>query len=413
MVALACGAVSVRLMVRPEIFTLLFIALWLAVMQRLKAIGQAAENECTTDAYCIDKVSILLFAGLTLFWCNFHSGFVIGILLLVLYIFCFLVSDLLQSGSNEIAISARAKTASIALIVCLAASLINPAGIGLWAYLPRLFFSPMNKYLDELSPVSLNLFLQPIYYPFFLLVCVSSVVAFLSLRRLLRADAASVVNQAGAKLKAVFGGDTWSGLVVLTIAIFVAVFCRRLISPLSLLIAVETCTLAGSLWETGDRRGFSGASKRLSLFLELPVIVMSVVGILFTSDKLVPLTMPQNSDTFHPPFQAVDYLWEHWKSGRIFNNLQIGSLLTMYGPPGLKVFADTRIDVYGEKVLKDYMSIMVLADGYQSLLHQYGVEWVIVSPADPLSAALARSPQWQRQFQDADGVIFRKTDAGK
>ena len=405
LVALACGSVSVRLMVRPEIFTLLFIALWLFVIQRIRSAGRALEPQLGFAQHS-QKFNLMTLALLTICWCNFHTGFVIGIITLAVYFICFLFEDFASRNPTE-KFSARSKTAGLALMLCLVSTLCNPYGVGLWQYLPHLFFSPLNRYLDELLPISSALFLQLIYYPFFLLVVVSLSIAIVSIKRSFATGSSpAVVDE---KLRMFILTGRMTSIVILFFALVVSIFCRRLLSPLSLFVAVETCWLASSLFAPSSQEQLSVFSKKRSfLFLELPVVLLSLAGVLLTSDRFVPLTMPQSSDTFQPPFSAVYYLLEHWKGGNIFNNLQTGSLLTMYGLPTMKIFADTQIDVYGEKILTDYMTILFAGTNYEALMQQYKIEWVIVSRKDLLAQALSKSAAWRKEFEDADALIFHK-----
>jgi hypothetical protein len=164
------------------------------------------------------------------------------------------------------------------------------------------------------------------------------------------------------------------------------------------------------------RTGFedkTNQSKKLKIHpspfaLEAPVIALSAASVLFFADRLVPLTMPQTTETFQPPFSAIGFLLDHWQTGNVFNRLQIGSILDMYGPPNLKIFADTRIDVFGDKILNDYIQILSARGNYKSLLDSYQIHWVIVSSKDAIAPALAQDSGWRQEFVDKDCVIFHR-----
>src|SRR5262249_35297679 len=63
---------SFHFLVRPEIFSYLLAAVWI---ERLTATNSLASEK-------IDCRQTLLFFALTIIWCNLHSGFVFGLILL-------------------------------------------------------------------------------------------------------------------------------------------------------------------------------------------------------------------------------------------------------------------------------------------------------------------------------------------
>lgn len=57
----------------------------------------------------------------------------------------------------------------MALVACAIASLATPYALKLWLYIPDLFGSPINKYIQELKPITLNTLANPTYWPYALL----------------------------------------------------------------------------------------------------------------------------------------------------------------------------------------------------------------------------------------------------
>ena len=89
---------------------------------------------------------------LMVLWCNLHTGFTSGLIVLVLYV----VFGSLQWVLTKRRGASPYLTACVTLFSTLLATLINPIGIGLWQYLPRLFFGQFNKTIVELQPLGLN-----------------------------------------------------------------------------------------------------------------------------------------------------------------------------------------------------------------------------------------------------------------
>lgn len=383
LVGLAAATIALRLMVRPEIFTLLFIV---AYMFMLRRIGSK------------EAIDWRIVAGLMLAmiaWCNLHSGFIIGILTLAIYAGASLCEDKIAKRK----ISGKAKTTFAALVLCSFGTLLNPSGFYLWAYLPRVFLLPVNLSIREVQSLSPADLLVPIYYPLFALLAISIYSVFIVLK---------TGRGPTSKWSEVLGTPgRLSSIALILLAILASLLFRRLASPMALFLAFETSSLFGSSDNIRPAPGFFQKSISV-LALEIPVLLLTTVGDMVSSNRLVSLTMPQATVEFQPPFKAVRYLSDNWKSGRIFNHAQIGSMLIMYGPPGLKVFIDTRMDVYGEMLIYDYCRIIGAMDQYKTRLDSYGIEWVIVRPSDSLGRALRHDPGWSKEFEDGEAVIFRR-----
>ncbi len=390
LVILATVTVSLRFMVRPEIFTLLLIVVWLFLLRRLNSIDPSRKG--------IDyKITIALTLAMIV-WCNLHSGFVIGLVLLLVYA----ISHLCLDKVAKRALSQTTKTALVALAACSLSTLLNPSGWGLWAYLPRVFFLPMNLSIPEVRSISGRELLMPVYYPFFVLIAVSTYAAYLAIKTRRKASG-QLSDDSSAVLS----------VVVILIAVICSILSKRLAAPLSLILASETASLFGILSCSHSkleplpelhyfRRSIS------ILALELPIMVLATVGVLGCSDRLIPLTMPQAGVNSNPTFQSVEFILDHWHGGNIFNSAQLGSVLTMYGPSEMKVFIDTRLDVYGDKILNDYDSIIDASGRWKELLDYYRIDWVVVKQPTNLEAMLRQTPGWTKEYEDPFVVIFKR-----
>jgi hypothetical protein len=341
-----------------------------------------------------------------LIWCNVHSGFVIGIISLAIYT----ASLVLQNVGQKKALRHATKTALACLFASCLISLINPWGIQLWTYLPQLFFSPINLSARETQAVGLRELNLLAYYPFFILLGLSLFASWQTIRA--TAAELKVGEQGGAQslLSTLVTRGQMLSILMIIVAAITSLCCKRLIAPLSLFLAAESATLFGSLTPLARPLPALLKGKKMILTLELPVMLFAALGVFLSSDRIAPLTLPQPSAFFQPSFPAMEYVLDHWQGGHVFNNIQIGSMLTMYGPAAMKVFVDTRLDAYGEKLLHDYWTIIQAQEDYQRLLDAYQIDWVIVTPKDELADALKSSPSWRKEFEDADAVIFARNE---
>jgi hypothetical protein len=134
--------------------------------------------------------------------------------------------------------------------------------------------------------------------------------------------------------------------------------------------------------------------------LALLVLVVSGGGIPGTSAR--PLHAAFDAHVF--PVAAVARLRaEGLPAGRGFNPYDWGGYLD-YALPEMGVFIDSRSDVYGEPLLRDYLAIVGLAPGWEQVLARYQIAWALLPARAPLAQALARMPEWRCQPADRQGI---------
>ena len=383
LVSLATASVSMRLMVRPEVFSILLTVALFYLWEHFNEKNRAQ----------LHLLSLAPLVLLMIVWCNLHSGFVIGLCFLAVQVAIrFAVSVTNKQPPDQLL-----RNSAVALLATTGASLVNPFGIGLWFYLPRLFFSPINVGISETQAVSFRELGLPIYYPFFLLIGFS---------------AYTVIRFANDKKEASGGQELarperLAAIVTIAVAVVSSLLCKRLASPMSLFIAYETACLLSGTAPLADKISF--LQRKVSIFiLEVPVVCMALLAVSITCSRLAPLTMPQASMKFTPPFQATQFLTNNWTGGNIFNSAQIGSMLDLYGKPEMKVFIDTRLDAFGEKILADYVDMIDVRARAKSLFDFYEIKWAILTPHDRVAAVLNLAPGWSKVFEDKDGIVFKR-----
>src|SRR5262249_42099138 len=105
--------------------------------------------------------------------------------------------------------------------------LLNPHFVGLWTYLPGLYFAPFNKYIDELKPISPADLQNPTYFPFL----IQALVGLLVLIRHWR-----IIGKEKSK--------TASGAIYSTVAVFVCTYmgltARRMIPFAAFILAWDS-----------------------------------------------------------------------------------------------------------------------------------------------------------------------------
>jgi hypothetical protein len=79
-----------------------------------------------------------------------------------------------------------------------------------------------------------------------------------------------------------------------------------------------------------------------------------------------------------------------------------------YADPSMKVFVDSRIEVYPQAVWDDYFSARDARTGWQATLERRGVQAAVLNPgqAGPLIDAMLADPGWRLVAQDDGGYLF-------
>jgi hypothetical protein len=112
-------------------------------------------------------------------------------------------------------------------------------------------------------------------------------------------------------------------------------------------------------------------------------------------------------DAYSTP--AMDFLEQNGYPGNyLFNEYSWGDYLlyALDEPP--KVFIDGRADMYGEKILADYLSIARLTSTTNDLLKTYQIDWVLFPLNHPFIRYLKQNPDWKTLYQDDQVAIMSK-----
>jgi hypothetical protein len=105
------------------------------------------------------------------------------------------------------------------------------------------------------------------------------------------------------------------------------------------------------------------------------------------------------------PARAVAWLDANEPGTRIFNRYEWGGYIGQHRPNQL-IFMDGRADVYGDELLKMYVSIIGLDGDPQLLLDRYRIDYAVFTPDTPLAAWFDASAHWKRVYSDKTAAIW-------
>ena len=407
-VILGMVSASFHTLARPEIFSYLFMALYLQVVHHVRVSCLQGEKKL------FPLVAVL--APLMVLWANMHTGFITGFAILgALSLGALLALILFKAPVKNLLFSALT-----ALVVCAGAVLLNPYGMGLYAYIPQLFNMPSNKYIIELQPVlGPQLQTTPDLIPFLLLCClylfcmaregmafVRPMQAFTPERQLLACEL----------LICLLTGEIgiWNALAHRRVASFVTlVLVAEVIALLSLRkMRLQTPLPAQNPIKTKNRFWTLLDNHSLDLWkaggiFEMAIIALcALAGVALVAFRIAKPELPASSVVFKAPFAAVEYIAKNQPAGKLYNDQQFGDLLVYYLPGRPKVFVDTRFDMYGERLVRDYRTIHECEPGWQKLLVDYQVDWVFLDPDSLLAEQLLKDSSWKTLYKDDASLIL-------
>jgi len=113
------------------------------------------------------------------------------------------------------------------------------------------------------------------------------------------------------------------------------------------------------------------------------------------------------SDSPASPISALAHVPPGLAARPVFNEYGMGGYLVF---SGVRPFIDGRADLYGDPFFLRYEQ--VLRPDRQALdetFGQYGVEWTMLNPTNPLVAVLDRLPRWHRLYSDTMAVVHART----
>ena len=354
--------------VRPQMFTLLFTSIFLFLLDRYRRNG--------------NFMTLIPIPMITILWVNLHAGYIIGIAIVIIYIFGYLLEDTIQRyGRKEKIDVVTQKSLWILisiLIISVLATLINPTGFRILIYpFQTLTDSAMQSYIQEwFSPD----FHQMIWQPFAVMILLLIGVGMIGNRS---------ISITKILLTLVFGYGALRS--VRNIPLFAIVVIPVLAEQFNYLIKIKL-----------------NAQKQNRYFRYIAPIIISAIAVVMV---LVFIRLPNNqqkseAETF--PKDAVDWIIENKPKGNIFNSYNWGGYIIWRLYPENLVYIDGRADLYGEEFVSNYAEIYYTKPGWEEKLNQENIRIVFVESDSNLADAIRQSSTWKKLFEDNISVIFSR-----
>jgi len=354
---------------RPQIFNLLFTAIFVFLVERFKD-GK------------VSRRILWLLPLLTLLWANFHSGYLLGVVLLSTY----LVGNAFQQwrGGGERTLSwSDIRYLGIMTILSFLAAGLNPNGAELWIYpFFTLGSSAMQVYIQEWHSPNFHV---NIFWPFVAMLALGVLSLIFTHKR-----------PSWDELL-IFGGTAAAGLLS----------ARNI--PLFAIVSAPIIGrhLLSSLEETAVYPALSGEKQpppptTIMKILNWVILIIAVFGVLLWTASEISGNETAIAERF--PIAAVDYLEANGLADEPgYNSYGWGGYMIWRGLP---VFVDGRADVYGDPFLFYYLQAFEASDSWQEPLDEYQVQYVLMKKGSTLTTLLHTSDQWQEVYTDELAQIF-------
>ena len=365
---------------RPQIFNILMLALVLWLMEQVR------QKKFSLKALYVLPVLILL-------WANLHSGYLMGLAVLGVY----LAGDLLQIflWKSEEGTFGRTGLKCLGIIfpLCILASLVNPSGYRLWLYpFETLGSQMMQRFILEWKAPDFHFWN---YKPFMISMGLGAV-AFMASSR--RRNIAEMIF---------YGGAMAAGLISRRHIPFFAVVAFPILSR-----AFLDC------FQTEKARAFwSGSAFSSKLAPGFRIFNLFLVAVcLFFAAFVAQKVLAGNDEKIREkyPVAAIKFLKEKGFSVRHgFNEYVWGGYMLWSDLP---VFMDGRVDMYGDRFFRDYLLIRDLKEGVgaiSSVFQQFDVTYALIPPQSAFASFLrSNKQQWNEIYRDGTASLFLALPAG-
>ena len=383
LLAVFLAMVSTRLhwLTRPHIFTFLLLALWILILEKLW-LGKS-------NRWWLLPILMLV-------WANLHGAFIAGFVTWFIFGVGVLWDFLRQKPSERTPLPHHYwRNFLLGGATSFLVSFINPSGADLWktsvGYVG-------TKYLVNIT----NEYQSPNFHltstwPFALFILLLIVVLAYSKKKI---NSAHLFTSAA---WAVMG--LYSARNIPLFAITAAPLLTAGLDDLLMMVSARSKLALRFIdmderLQTNDRRFKGWVWPALCIII---AIVGFAAGINFDGERVGYGFRP---DVF--PVEAVDWLEQNPQEGHVFNYFIWGGYLLYRDWPDTLVFIDGQTDFYGEALTRQYMQVLLVEEGWESVLEEYDVAWAIL-PVDQVSAQMIPLKLgWQVVYEDETAIILHR-----
>jgi len=361
---------QIHWLARPHIFSLLLILIWYYLL----------------DQYQYKHKNYLyVFPPIMLFWVNLHGGFLAGFILIGIYLFGNVVKFITSQNAERDIYKKKIGLLGLITAVCVFVSLINPFGY-------RILLFPFNLVSNKFIMDHVGEFMSPNFHelmPFKYLLLLMIAIFGISKRKTNLIELLLVLMFINMSL--------YSVRYIPLFGIIAVPILLRLIRPI---MEQSTGKIADFIKKRAEGISETDASAKGYLW---PIAALAVVVVLTASGII-----DYKFDAKTKPVAAVEFLKNEHIKGNMFDNDEFGDYIIYAAWPEYKVFVDGRSDMYGTEIMKDYLKVISIKQGWEEVLKKYNINWIIYNAKTSLSMFLMERDDWKLIYADKVANIFVK-----
>jgi hypothetical protein len=356
---------------RPHIFSLALTVIWYHLLN---------------DFQYRQKNRLFLLPLLVLLWVNLHGGYIVGIVLLGIYVTGNLVVSITKRGPNAAHFLQNAKTLLLIMIACVLVSTINPQGY-------RILLFPFKVTSDRFLMDNVQEFLSPNFHqplPFKYLLLL--LIAILARSR-------PTVN--------------WIELILILTFTYMALYSARYITLFVIITAPILIKLIDQMkleLPTRVRRFLDERSERLSWIERQTSGYFWILAVSAVVSLGAAGSYQYKFSEKSYPVSAVEFLKKENIVGNTFTHDEFGDYLIYAAWPQYKVFIDGRTDMYGADRMKEYLTLARAMPGWKEIVDKYAFSSILFDTNSPLANILAEDSNWRLVHSDPVASIFLRKD---
>lgn len=382
---------------RPQLFSFLFSFLLVYILEGFRL--SATLYPLPAKRYTLYTIPIIM-----LLWANLHGGFILGIVILIGYLFSETIKYITKRFGQSLQYSLL-KSLTIVSILSILFSLLNPNSYKVISVLRELENGLYKGQIAEaFSPfkfISLGKY-APELITYFILLFLISLILLINIKRLDLTDVLILIGLTTMSLSAV-------RLISFFTPVATIMLARYGIRTIEGLNSIEGLTILKRVSE-GIRSYLRAPLTKgaFSTLLSFSLIIVLIKGGLFN----------KGIKNENYPTGAIRFLKNNHIPGNMFNPYVWGGYLIWELYPDYKVFTDGRglieeIFFQQAKIMEAYPRDFGGIPEWKAFLKVYRVNFIVtfsvgqfVGRLVPLIPALLKDPEWHLIYMDDNSLIF-------
>jgi hypothetical protein len=379
LVLLALSASMIHFLARPHVVSWLFTLAWFWILDSSERDGFDGQR----------KRWLWALPPLMLVWVNVHGGFLVGFVLLGIFLLSAgwsrfrLKESRIEDALQKIAAAKRVRTLAGVGLLSVAASLVNPYGWKLYAhvysYLSNRF---LMDHIEEFQSPNFHGVAQKCFLALLLITVAALAVRGIELR----------VSE---------------GLTVL-FAVYAGLYASRNIPVSSILLVLVVGPL---LPAARFAEGFFERMRAVEVGLRGHVWgILAIAGTFAIAANGghigSSLLMDAHFDPRRMPVDAVNYLEKSEVGGPLLSPDYWGGYVIYRLYPKTHVLVDDRHDLYGEPFFKSYLKMMHVEPEWKGFLQSHEIACVVLPRDAALANILVETKEWKTIYADDLTMVF-------